>query len=252
MKYFVFIPVRLASTRLPNKQMKKFQSKIILELLIERIKQSEKIEDIIICTTKNKSDDKLISFLKSKNIKYFRGSEHDLLNRFNQASQIFSSEFIIIVDGDDIYTNANSIDLVIKKYEKTNADYIFGKGYPHGFIPVGVKLSALQKICKVKNSRNTETGYREFFTETGLFNSKYIRPQKILDFPKNLRLTLDYHEDYLFAKKIFSYLGNDFTLNQILELVEKEPELLKIIDGIDEKWKKYYDKNYTNLSIRQK
>jgi len=171
LKYYLFIPVRLGSTRLPKKQMKTIKGKPILKYLIERLKRSKKIQDIIICTTTKKTDDPLVSYLKSKNIKFFRGNEHDLLLRFRDASKQFKTDLLIIVDGDDIYTDPLYVDKVVEKFEKTNADYICGEGFPHGFVPIGIKRVALEKICKLKISNNTETGYREFFTETNLLKN---------------------------------------------------------------------------------
>lgn len=252
LKYYLFIPVRLGSTRLPKKQMKTIKGKPILKYLVERLRHAKKISDIIICTTTNRTDDPLVNYLKSENIKFFRGNEHDLLVRFRDASKQFRTDLIIVVDGDDIYTDPLYVDKVVEKFEKTNADYICGIGFPHGFVPIGIKRKALEKICKLKVSNNTETGYREFFTETNLFDCKYIEPKKSLKFPNNLRLTLDYKEDFLFAKEIFSQLENNFHLKDILELLEKTPNLLKLIDGVDEKWNKYFETNFTDLSLKAK
>ena len=70
MKFDCIITARMTSTRLPGKIMKKIRNKKIIELLYERVKQSKLISNIIIATTKNKSDDILVKFLKKKNI-YF-------------------------------------------------------------------------------------------------------------------------------------------------------------------------------------
>ena len=66
MKFDCIITARMTSTRLPGKIMKKIRNKKIIELLYERVKQSKLISNIIIATTKNKSDDILVKFLKKK------------------------------------------------------------------------------------------------------------------------------------------------------------------------------------------
>ena len=58
-KYSVIIQARLGSARFPNKMIKKIGNKTIIEILIERIKRSKRINKIILATTKNKRDDKL-------------------------------------------------------------------------------------------------------------------------------------------------------------------------------------------------
>ena len=250
MNYDIFLLVRLSSSRLPNKAMKKINNKHIIEYLINRLEQTKKTRNLIICTTDQKSDDPLISFLEEKNIKYFRGSEHDILIRLQDAAISYQSDFMVVVDGDDIYTDPYFVDRIIDEYEKTNADFITSDGFPHGFIPVGIARNALEKVCKIKVSSNTETGYREFFTQTNLFNCTYIKPEEDMKFNKKLRLTLDYEEDYQLAQKIFSALDNNFHLKDILTLFEKDPNLLKIIENVDEKWKKYFGNNVTDLTLK--
>jgi len=250
MNYDIFLLVRLDSSRLPEKAIKEINNKPIIQYLINRLNKSKKTRNLVVCTTDKKSDDPLISFLEKKNIKYFRGSEHDILVRLRDAAIFFKTDFIVVVDGDDIYTDPHFVDKVIEEYEKTNADFITDDGFPHGFVPIGVTRNALEKICKVKVSNNTETGYREFFTQTNIFNCRYIKPEKDMKFPKKLRLTLDYEEDFMLAKEIFGSLGNYFHLEEIITLFEKQPNLIKIIEGVDERWKQYFGDNLTDLTLK--
>ena len=246
----VFIPIRLSNTRLPKKSLKEINGIPLVKYLIERIKKAKKIRNVIICTTQNKIDDELVEFLEKENYMFYRGSENDILVRLRDAAIFFKSDFVVVVDGDDIYTDPYFVDVIIDEYKKTNADYLSDNGFPHGFVPVGVTRNALEEICKVKVSENTSTGYRNFFTQTNLFNCKYIKPKKNMVFPKNLRLTLDYEEDFLLAKEIFSSLGNYFHIEDINMLIEKQPNLLKIIEGVDERWQQYFGNNITNLTLK--
>ena len=52
----------------------------MLELIINRIKLVRKIDKKIIATTTNLNDDKLVKCVNLKN-KFYRGSEHNVLNR---------------------------------------------------------------------------------------------------------------------------------------------------------------------------
>lgn len=250
MNYDIFLLVRLDSSRLPKKAMKEINNKPIIKYLINRLTKSQKARNLVVCTTNKQSDDPLVNFLEGKNIKYFRGSQHDILVRLRDAAIFFKSDFVVVVDGDDIYTDPHFVDMVFDEYEKTHADYITADGFPHGFVPVGITRSALEKICKVKVSKNTETGYREFFTQTNLFNCKYFKPKKDIIFPKNLRLTLDYEEDFLLAKEIYGSLGNYFHLEDIITLFEKQPNLIKIVEGVDERWKQSFGNNITDLTLK--
>ena len=81
------------------------QGKPIIKYLIERLQHAHEIRNIIVCTTNQKSDDPLIEYLKNEKIMYFRGNEKDILVRFLDAANQYNTDFIVSVDGDDIYTD---------------------------------------------------------------------------------------------------------------------------------------------------
>ena len=246
----VFIPVRMSNTRLPKKAMKDIDGRPIICYLIDRLKQAKKIRYIIVCTTTNDADDILVEFLEKNNILVFRGSERDIIERYLDTSKHFGTDFIVDVNGDDIYSDPVYVDKIVSKFKQTNADFIDMVNFPFGIASVGIKTSALEKICKLKKTHNTETGYRLFFTENKIFNVHKLKPEPNIKFPKNLRLTLDYEEDLFLAKEIFKNLGNNFHLNDLLNLFYEKPKLLKITDNLEQRYKKHWNKNLTDTSIR--
>ena len=52
------------------------------------------------------------------------------------------------------------------------------------------------------------------------------------------------------AKKIISKLGNDFHLEDIIELFEKNPNLLKITDNLEERYKQHWDRNVADTHLK--
>ena len=84
-----------------------------------------------------------------------------------------------------------------------------------------------------------------------LFKVKYLVPEIEREFSENLRLTIDYEEDFELAKKVIEELGNNFNFNNLLNLFQKKPELLKIVEPVIEKWKKNYNSNLTDTSLNQ-
>lgn len=246
----VFIPIRLSNTRLPKKALKEINGIPVIKYLIDRIKKCKKIRNIIVCTTENVKDDELITFLKTENCMFFRGSETDILARYRDAAQKFDTDFIISVDGDDIYTDPYYVDQMVKEYEKSNADFVDMINFPFGIASVGIKKDALEKVCKLKKTNNTETGYRLFFNND-VFKIHKMQCDEKIKFPKELRLTLDYQEDLDLAKKIISELGNDFHLENIIDLFEKNPKLLEITNNLEERYKQHWDKNVADTNLKE-
>jgi len=246
----VFIPVRLSNTRLPQKAMKMIDGKPIILYLINRLISCKKIRNIVVCTTNTKSDDPLVKLLEESNISLFRGNKKDILMRYLDATKKFDTDYIVSVDGDDVYTDPAYVDEIVSIFEKTNCDYVDMIEFPFGIASVGIKTSALEKICNLKQTEDTDTGYRLFFTENDIFDVYQLKPKNEISFPKDLRLTLDYEEDLLLAKEIFKNLENNFNLVDILKYFTKNPELLKITSNLNEKYKKHWNKNLADTSIK--
>jgi len=257
----IFIPARLQSTRFPEKHLQTINSVPLIKYLIERLQTCEKIRHIVVCTTDSPSDEKLVQFLKQEDIMCFRGNEKDIIKRLFDAATFYDTDIIIDVEGDDFFTDPLLVDKLALEMKNSNFDFISGNistenfdsktGYPHGLIPVGIRYSALKKIYEQKQTSNTETGYKEFFMNDNLFKIKYLIPEIERDFSENLRLTIDYEEDFELAKKVIEELGNNFNFNNLLNLFQKKPELLKIVEPVIEKWKKNYNSNLTDTSLNQ-
>jgi len=248
MKTAIFIPVRLSSSRLPGKALKTINNKPCFQLLVDRVKRTKNIDLIVLCTTKNPVDDKLVKLAEKLNIFWFRGSEIDVLKRYLDASKKLGVDYIVNVDGDDIFCEPELIDLTVKILQTKNYDFVVWKNLPLGVSPVGLKVDALKKICKLKNTENTETGWGKFFTETGLFQVKYLDPPRSELKNQNIRLTLDYPEDFELFKKIYENLKEPFSLKDIIQLFRKKPSLMKINENV----KEIYWKNFSNKSTEVK
>ena len=81
MKYIAIVQARTSSTRLKNKIMKKILNKTVIEILLRRLSKSKLIDKIVVATTTNKKDDKLVNLLKKIKYEIYRGSEENVLKR---------------------------------------------------------------------------------------------------------------------------------------------------------------------------
>ena len=80
------LQARFSSSRLPGKVLKTILGKPLLELQIERIQRSKKINKLITASTTDISDDAIEILCNSLNISCFRGSQKNVLDRFFQAA----------------------------------------------------------------------------------------------------------------------------------------------------------------------
>ena len=98
--YFLIIQARTGSKRFPEKIIKKIFGKPILEILIDRIKKEIDPTKIILATSLNQKDKIICDIAKKKKIKFFRGSENNVMSRFIEIGKIYNLDTIIRITSD--------------------------------------------------------------------------------------------------------------------------------------------------------
>jgi spore coat polysaccharide biosynthesis protein SpsF len=208
----VIIQARMGSTRLPGKVLMELTGIPMLLYQVNRVKKSKKIDDIVIATTTNEADNLIVQFCIQNNLKYFRGSEHDVLDRYYQCAQKFKGNTIIRLTADCPFSDPVVIDRTIDLFQKTSSDYCANtvppenSGWPDGSDVEVFSYEALKKAhrdSKEKNEREHVTFYfwkgegRQIFKRSQLISS---------DDNSKYRFTVDYPKDYELAKKISEIL----------------------------------------------
>ena len=242
MKIGFLITARLKSTRLPNKLILKINGKEIIRHMIDRLKVSKSLNNIIICTSDNPQDKSLVKIAKEEGIDYFLGDEEDVILRLYNASKEFRLDYALNITADCPLVAIEFIDKIVNKYKESNADLIRCLDLPHGFYLNGLKIDAMRKVCEIKKSKETEV-WGGYFTDTGLFNvvdldipKKYIR--------KEYRLTLDYPDDLKFFKEIFNHFKKNTYKVPTLEIIkylDKNPQIVDINKKCEEMYKRRWD-----------
>ncbi len=232
---------RLKSTRLPKKLLLEIKGQPIIGHMIDRLKLSQKVDDIVLCTSTADQDKPLLEFANNKNIKSFAGHEDDVLARLLGAADEFGYDYILTITADCPLVDPVYADKIVDKYIETKADLIRQFDLPHGAFSYGVKVDALRKIIQLKDSDDTEVWGR-YFTDTGLFDVLDVDVDPFHKRP-GLRMTLDYPEDFEFFSAIFDELydkNNIFSLDQILRFLDKNPEVIDINKACSSKFRKRF------------
>jgi spore coat polysaccharide biosynthesis protein SpsF len=232
----IVIQARLSSTRLPGKILLDFyDGKNILEILYQRLISNINCQ-VIIATTNNENDAKLVDFCNEKKINYFRGSEQDVLSRFINTAEHFNLTHIIRICSDNPFLYAD----YLKKLSETLIqypcmDYISYKiaGRPsilthYGFFAELVSLGALYiaNESEEKNHHEHVTSY--IYTHEDRFNIKWLGVSKTIE-NNDIRLTVDDSIDFMLAKNIYKRTGEVFDPETIIKIVNTDPEIKKLM-----------------------
>ena len=238
MKVGFLITGRMKSTRLPQKLILEIHNRPIIKWMIDRIKLSKKIDDIVICTSTHSQDDILETIALEEGIKSYRGDEEDVIQRLYDAAVFYNCDYVLNITGDCPLVSFEYIDEIVDNYKQTNADLIRTLDLPHGFFSYGLKVESLKKVCDIKDGTNTEVWGR-YFTDTGLFKVLDLNIPKDLIRP-DFRLTLDYPADFEFFKALYNHFGEEtymVSTNEIISFLDDNPQIVDINKNLKHAYK---------------
>lgn len=237
MKAVILIAVRTKSARLPRKALAEIEGKYLVEHLIDRLKMTKIPESIIVCTSTHPDDKILVDIAKRNEVKWFTGSENDVLSRFIGAAEAMDADIIVRTTGDNPLTDPVYIDRMIEHHAKTGAEYTYIEGLPEGTKPEIISASALKKCLGLAYNPEYSEYMTLYFKNSGLFKvAKMVANPEV--FRPNYRLTVDTLEDLKLMREIYKrlYLRKKiFDLREVIKLLDENPELGKINANIKPK-----------------
>jgi len=119
----VIIQARLGSTRLPGKVLKDIFGKPMLWHMINRLKYSKEIDDIVLAIPDSPGNDPLKDFARGLSLHCFRGSEMDVLSRYYGAATKFGARVVVRVTSDCPLIDPQIVDQVIAMHIGSNVYY---------------------------------------------------------------------------------------------------------------------------------
>jgi spore coat polysaccharide biosynthesis protein SpsF len=88
MKIAAIVQGRMASSRLPGKILQEIEGKPMLAWVVDQARKARRVDEVIVATTTDPSDDPVEEFCRQRGITCYRGSMHDVLDRFYQAARL--------------------------------------------------------------------------------------------------------------------------------------------------------------------
>lgn len=199
----IIIQARMGSSRLPGKVLKPIGEMVLLDHILGRLSNLRHLVKIVIATSNQSQDDIIENYCSERSVSCFRGSEHDVLDRYLHCAGKFNFQQIVRLTGDNPFTDIEELDSLIEKHLQEKNDYT----HSFGELPIGVgaeifTFRALELSAKNAEKANQREHVNEFIQENPEeFRIGVLRvaPAKIA---KDVRLTVDTEEDYVKACKI--------------------------------------------------
>jgi spore coat polysaccharide biosynthesis protein SpsF len=122
-KVVCIVQARIGSTRLPGKMLQLLGEHTLLEWVLLRVKRANLIDLLVLATTDNECDNEIANDATKLGINVFRGSEQNVLSRFVEVSELYSSDIVIRVCADNPFIASEEIDRLIMYFTQSDCDY---------------------------------------------------------------------------------------------------------------------------------
>ncbi|MBI3511413.1 MAG: glycosyltransferase family protein [Bacteroidetes bacterium] len=230
MNPLIFIQARMGSTRLPGKVLKPIGGKLQLQHLIDRLGVYTGRGQVVVVTSDKKTDDAIEKFCVEQEIKFFRGSEEDVLDRFYKAAKKFgasSNTTIVRITADCPLHHESVIRFALDEFARHELDYFTNSFAPHfedGCDTEVFRYSVLEQTWKEADLQSQREHVTPYMKDSGKFLAGY----KKYDPRYCFKLSVDTPEDHEAIENIFKTLAPsaDFTITQVVDLILRDPSII--------------------------
>jgi spore coat polysaccharide biosynthesis protein SpsF len=242
-----FVIARLTSSRLSEKQFRKIGNKPLIKWITDNLRQSKELDEIVITTVASRENIPLQQFAEKNDLScfWYEGDVDNVTNRLSEAAKKFNADICVLISGDCPLVYAPAIDFLVRKLkENPKYDYVSVKSnYVNQMSALeGVFVASKeswQYADKISDSPELkEHFFPIIFMRPDLFRGKSCFLPKELYFHKH-RFSIDTWADLEFMNRVHDELlienNSCFNLPNVLALLRKKPQLLKINDHVHQR-----------------
>jgi spore coat polysaccharide biosynthesis protein SpsF len=232
------VQARMDSQRLPGKVLLDLAGKPVLAWVVSRARRAKGIDEVVVATSTDLSDDAIASFCKDHSVRCVRGSQHDVLDRYILAARETNADVVVRLTGDCPLIDPGMLAENLQVFLRANPPLDFAANRLPGdrTIPIGLDAefctyAALERVWKEAKLPHQREHVMPFFYE----NPDKFRILHITHSPNygDLRWTVDTPEDLELMREIVSSFDDDtFSWTEILALFKNRPELALINSAV--------------------
>ncbi|MCJ7694291.1 MAG: NTP transferase domain-containing protein, partial [Anaerolineaceae bacterium] len=115
-KIIAIVQGRMGSNRLPGKILLDIGGQPMLALVVNRTRRARFIEQVVVATTLDPSDDPVAEFCRQQGYPYYRGDIFDVLDRYYQAALIYQADVVVRITADCPVIDPAEIDRIVEAF----------------------------------------------------------------------------------------------------------------------------------------
>ncbi len=229
------VQARTSSRRLPEKVLKIVNGKAILEWQLLRVMETTNIDQIVMATSEQRTDDPIQEIAERCGIPTVRGSLDDVLSRFCACIDCFKPRIVVRITGDCPMYMPRLCEQMLEAYWSEPVDYLSNTippTYPDGCDIEIFSTEAIRSLSSLElTPMEKEHVTLGIYSRNKEFNCKNF--QNISDESQH-RWTLDTAEDLEFVRAVYKeFSGREivFTYNELMSFLKRGSGLARYDDG---------------------
>jgi spore coat polysaccharide biosynthesis protein SpsF len=248
------VQARMGSSRLPGKVLLDLAGRPMLARVVERTRRAGLLDGVVVATTTEAGDDAVAEYCQEAGFPIYRGSQYDVLDRFYQAARTFEAQAVVRITADCPVIDPQVIDRTVAAFRGSGVDFAANRLPPpwRRTFPIGLDtevclFSSLEKAWREANQPFQREHVMPFFYEgippeafdltkdSLVISPRGFRTLLVNHVPSygSLRWAVDTPQDLEFMRQVFNRMErNDFSWQDLLRLVEQEPNLQKVNEKV--------------------
>ncbi|WP_340101725.1 glycosyltransferase family protein [Salinibaculum salinum] len=239
------IQARTGSTRLPGKVMYPLDGQLVLKHVVTRTAYADSVTNVVVATSTESQDDVIAQYAPTFCADVIRGSESNVLRRFERAVREYDPDIVLRITGDCPLISPPFIDAAVGRIQMDNVDYVCAsleRTFPRGMTCEAFTAESFERMSnKANEPRHQEhvtPYYREHSDEFDLYNleSDEIFDDSGLQNRTDLRLTLDESADYQLLERVYREMEYEDIIDiaEVIEYIDRNG-LAEINEHVEQK-----------------
>lgn len=226
------IQARMGSSRLPGKVLMKLGERPVLQWVVDRSRQIPGIDSVAVATSDGPADDEIVAWCEDYGVPCHRGSEDDVLARFEAAARAEGADIVMRITADCPFIDPQVSGAVLSRLIRADADYV-ANNLPAVW-PDGLDCEVFKAEALYAAARDAVRALdREHVTPFIKHNRDRFTVLSIGSLAPGLaseRWTVDDPEDLEFLQEVVTRLPKDGEPSwmDILAVLDAEPALREI------------------------
>lgn len=236
------VQARMGSTRLPGKVLLDIAGRPMLARVVERARRATRIDETVVATSADPPDDPVAAFCASSDIACVRGHPTDVLDRYHETARATSADVIVRLTADCPLLDPEVVDLTVSAFLEARppVDLVVNRLPWDRTFPIGLDTEVFSREALDRTWREADQpSQREhvvpyMYEVPGRFRMLHVCADG--DYGDR-RWTVDTPEDLEFVRAVYAAFNGreDFRWREVLELLDRRPELAALNAGVAHK-----------------